>query len=305
MSESEPKSSGPGGWLKTFLSGLLSGRAGESDAEAPRENYFDIASRTLDVGERAILLNLVHFGDLRVEDVMVPRAQITGVELSTSLEDLTAIFADAAHSRLPIYRETLDEPLGMVHLKDALRLLLKGPDGETPPLEAIKRDVLYVPPSMRAIDLLAKMQKTRIHMALVIDEYGGTDGLVTIEDIVEQIVGDIEDEHDSEEPALVHQLPDGTYEADAQLLIEDFNQALGVLFKVPDSGEGADTLGGLIFSLAGRVPQKGEVITHPSGLTFEILEADPRHIQTVRIDTSSLERHVAQLVNEAEVHDPT
>ena len=305
MSESDQRPARHAGWLRTFLGSLLSGRGAESDGESARDSYFDAASRALDLGERAILLNLVQFGDMRVQDVMVPRAQITGVEVSTSLEDLAAIFADAAHSRLPVYRETLDEPLGMVHIKDVLRMLLKGGPVQDPALLALAREVLYVPPSMRAIDLLAKMQKTRIHMALVIDEYGGTDGLVTSEDIVEQIVGDIEDEHDSEEPALVRQLPDGAFEADARVLIEDLNQALGVLIKVPDSGEGADTLGGLIFSLAGRVPQSGEVITHPSGLTFEILEADARHIKTVRVDTAAPERRVERVGNEAHLPDPT
>lgn len=305
MSDSDNKPSSPAGWLRQFVGNLLHGRDGEPESEDSRESYFDAAARSLDIGERAILLNLVRFGDLRVQDVMVQRAEITGVESETPLEALAGIFAEAAHSRLPIYRGSLDEPLGMVHIKDVLRMLVLHDAPPEPVLDALKREVLFVPSSMRAIDLLAKMQKTAIHMALVIDEFGGTDGLVTIEDIVEQIVGDIEDEHDSEDPAMVTRLPDGTYEANARVAIHDFNQALNVLFKVPDSSEGADTLAGLLFSLVGHVPQTGEVIVHPSGVKFEILEADPRHVQTVRVDTSALDRNVEQIVTEAHMHDPT
>jgi CBS domain containing-hemolysin-like protein len=276
----------PGGFFGRLLA-LVTGR-GETESrsiEAVIEDYLE-TGHTLAPGEREILINLASFGDLRVDDVMVPRADIVAVEISTSLAELASVFREAQHSRLPIYRETLDDPLGMVHIKDVMTLLVPKDFAQAPQdavLKRIRRDVLFVPPSMRVVDLLIKMQKSRIHMALVIDEYGGTDGLVTIEDLVEEIVGDIEDEHDTDEAALLVAKPGGGYEASARLPFKELEEEIGRRLLPEDRQEGVDTLGGLLFSLVGRVPQRGELIEHPAGLDFEILDADPRRVKRVRI----------------------
>jgi len=261
--------------------------------------------------ERSMLLNILEFGDLRVEDVMVPRADIVAIEETSSLEQVISIFQEAGHSRLPVYHDTLDDPQGMVHIKDlfgwmavagSARVKKNGknghgtPSGDTPPSIdlsridlsqplaeiSLKRDILYVPPSMPAADLLVKMQASHIHMAIVVDEYGGTDGLVSIEDLVEEIVGEIEDEHDTQEGPLIHPNNDGSYTADARVLIEDLEKLLGVDLS-DEHEEDIDTLGGLVFALAGRIPLRGELIAHQCGLEFEVLEVDPRRIGKVRI----------------------
>lgn len=233
------------------------------------------------------------FHHLRVEDVMVPRANIVGVERDTGLHDLSVAFKDAAHSRLPVYKETLDEPLGMIHIKDLMPLLMlnaKGRNGKTYAARkvaaGILRPVLYVPPSMLAEELLARMQARRIHMAIVVDEYGGTDGLVTLEDLVEPIVGDIEDEHDSDTSDLL-QITGANgvifWEADAGTSIDDCEAKVGRDFATVDEENDADTLGGLVFTLAGRVPERGEVIKHPEGIEFEVIDADARRVKRLRI----------------------
>jgi CBS domain containing-hemolysin-like protein len=231
---------------------------------------------------------------LTVEDVMVPRANIVAVEAAETLTELTKAFKAAGHSRLPVYKDTLDDPLGMVHIKDVMPYLMfgaKGRGGKTYPdkkvLQYIRRDVLFVPPSMLAQDLLRRMQARRTHMAIVVDEYGGTDGLVTIEDLIEPIVGDIEDEHDELEPEV--QIVTGkegrsVWEADARITIDDFEKALGRDFATPDEEDDVDTLGGLIFTLAGRVPERGEIIRHPDGVEFEVIDADPRRVKRLRIN---------------------
>jgi magnesium and cobalt transporter len=235
--------------------------------------------------ERVMLGNLLSFGELKVSDVMVPRAQIVAADEDTPLAELMSLFREAKHSRLPVYRENLDDPTGLVHVKDVLTLL--EPDKSNvyrlnaPGISRIKRPILFVPPSMRALDLLLKMQTSHTHLALVIDEYGGTDGLVSIEDIIEEIVGDIADEHDEEAPALKRDA-DG-FIADARVELEDFKNETGVDLATSDAGEDVDSLGGLVASLAGRVPQRGEIIAHPSGYEFEVLEADPRRIKRLRI----------------------
>lgn len=237
--------------------------------------------------ERVMLANLLKFGELRVADVMVPRADIVAAEERTPLPQLIADFRSAQHSRLPIYRETLDDPLGLVHIKDIFALL--EPDGAGQlhcpdvPITTIKRDVLFVPPSMPARELLLKMQTTHIHMALVIDEYGGTDGLVSIEDLIEEIVGDIDDEHDVEDAPQLIARGNGGYDADARLDLDDFKAQTGIELAPDQSEEEIDTLGGLVASLVGRVPQRGEIIPHPSGFEFEILEADPRRVKRLRL----------------------
>ncbi len=264
--------------------------------------------------ERSMLLNILEFGGLRVDDVMVPRADIVAIEDTSSLERIISIFQEAGHSRLPVYHDTLDDPQGMVHIKDLFSWMAvagsapvkkngKNGNGDTShenppsidlskidltlPLSEIslKREVLYVPPSMPAADLLVKMQASHIHMAIVVDEYGGTDGLVSIEDLVEEIVGEIEDEHDTQEGPLIHPNNDGSYTADARVSIEDIEELLGVNLA-SEHEEDINTLGGMVFSLAGRIPVRGELIAHECGLEFEVLEVDPRRIGKVRISRS-------------------
>ena len=243
--------------------------------------------------EQAMLLNILSFGGLRVEDVMVPRADIVAVEAEESLEEILGTLADAGHSRVPVYRETLDDPVGMYHIKDLLPIALKQMKGA----EVVgtwrareRRQVLFVPPSMGVLDLFLKMQATRVHMALVIDEYGGTDGLVTIEDLVEEIVGEIEDEHDVEEGPLLSETGPDRWLADARAPLEEVIGIFGQTMLLDDSDEDIDTLGGLIFDMIGRVPQRGELIKHPAGLEFEIADADARRIKKIRIRTVKEDR---------------
>ncbi|MEQ8746458.1 hemolysin family protein [Pyruvatibacter sp.] len=239
----------------------------------------------LSPAERDMFVNLLGFSELRTEDVMVPRLDIVAVEEGISLDDLVAAFREANHSRLPVYRETLDDPRGMVHIKDLLGWMADTqPDSKAEAkapftVASIQRDLIYVPPSMPAIDLLLKMQASRVHMALVIDEYGGTDGLVTIENLVEEIVGEIEDEHDTEElPDLVRR-PDGLIDAAARAEINDLEEMLGITLLDEEREAELDTLGGLVFDMLGRVPQRGEMVPHPCGIEFEIADADPRRIK--------------------------
>jgi CBS domain containing-hemolysin-like protein len=227
---------------------------------------------------------------LRVADVMVPRADIVGVEVSTPLGELAQIFAEAAHSRLPIYRETLDDPVGVVHIRDVIHHLTPGEHGarqngwsDREVLPTIGRPLLFAPPSMHATDLLRRMQARRTHLALVVDEYGGTDGLVTLEDLIEPIVGDIEDEHDDEDSPAIISRGDGVWDVEARASIDAFEQAAGEEIAAPDEDEDVDSLGGLVFTLAGRIPERGEVIRHHKGYEFEVLEADPRRIKRMRV----------------------
>jgi CBS domain containing-hemolysin-like protein len=254
---------------------------------------------------KLMMLNLIKFADLRVDDVMVPRADIVAIEASLSVRELLQRFIDANHSRMPVYRESLDDLSGMIHIKDLVRWLtqkgaktkrrkgarettltslsLTATDLATEVKSlGISREVLFVPPSMPAADLLIKMQSTHIHMAIVVDEYGGTDGLVSIEDLVEQIVGDISDEHDSDEELIVSN-GDGTFTANARADLEELELLLNVDFLPEERDEETDTLGGLIFSMFGRVPVRGELLRHQSGVEFEILEADPRRVKRVKI----------------------
>lgn len=226
------------------------------------------------------------FQTLRVADVMTPRADIVAVELSTPFEAVVAQFADAEHSRMPIYRETLDDPVGVVHIKDIFRLLAddeKHPAPGDAILHKLRRDALYVPASMKAADLLLRMRTSRIHMALVIDEFGGTDGLVSMEDLIEAVVGEIDDEHDDAAAAAIVARPGGVFDADARAPLEELEAALGRDLAPPDMEEDIDTVAGLVVALAGRVPQRGEVISHPDGYEFEVVEADPRRVRRVRV----------------------
>ncbi|PHS27366.1 MAG: magnesium/cobalt efflux protein [Robiginitomaculum sp.] len=230
--------------------------------------------------------NATAFDRVRIEDIMVPRADIVAVSAGASLGELVQAFIQSSHSRLPVYKNTLDDPRGMVHIKDILQFLV--PEDGSPVdvnakiLDKITRPVLFAPPSMQADDLMVKMQSTRIHMALVVDEYGGTDGLATLEDLVEQIVGKIEDEHDSEAPSLTR-IAEGKWDADARISIEELERTSGLSLIEDDDEDDVDTLGGLVFQLAGRVPQRGEILLHPAGLEFEVMEADPRRIRRLMV----------------------
>jgi hemolysin (HlyC) family protein len=327
--KSEPGADEPalGGGTQRILSALLSRIGLRSPTlremletglrEAPE------ADGAFSTEERDMLSRLLRFGGLRVDDIMVPRADIMALEESEPLSELLRVFGEAGVSRIPLFNETLDDPRGMIHIKDLFRWLLKEAAGETffdQPIAAadapestrpsadedatryldlarvdlsrpisvtkIRRPVLYVPPSMPATNLLIRMQSTRIHMALVVDEYGGTDGLVTIEDLVEQIVGDIEDEHDVAEAAHITVDPKLGLVASARTPIKELEEHLGLKLLKPEEEEDIDTLGGLMFALLGRVPVRGELVRHPSGLELEVLDADARRLKKVRIHQS-------------------
>lgn len=287
---------------RSLLSQILGAFSG---TETPQAEAAANGHASLPGGD--LILNVQEFQLKRVEDVMVPRADITAVDISTPLKELTRIFGEAAHSRLPVYRETLDDPVGVAHIKDVVGHLARfaeaGANGEPGEagdpaepgerwgdaeiLPAIKRPLLYVPASMRALDLLLKMQSRRMHMALVVDEFGGTDGLVTLEDLLEPIVGDIEDEHDAAEAVTIRAKGHACWEADARAEIAELEEIIGRPIASEEEAADVDSLGGLIFRLAGRVPERGEVIVHPSGLEFEVLESDPRRIKRLRVHTAA------------------
>ncbi|GAA3867754.1 hemolysin family protein [Celeribacter arenosi] len=226
---------------------------------------------------------MVNLRRMRVDDVMVPKAEVVAVPHDIRKDDLVTIFRDSGMTRLPVYQGTMDSPIGLVHLKDfALGHGFNG-KGERFNLKRMVRPLLYAPPSMPIGVLLQKMQSERMHMALVIDEYGGVDGLVTLEDLVEQVIGEIEDEHDTEEDAFWSKSAPGVYIAQAKAPLEEFEVETGLKLAPEEDEEEIDTLGGLVFLLSGRVPARGEVIRHPSGTEFEIVDADPRRIKRVRV----------------------
>jgi len=229
--------------------------------------------------ERQMLRNLLHFGDQTAGEIAVTRGDIIAVPSDISFEELIAAFADAGHSRLPVYGESLDNVIGMVHIKDVFMASVDASRERS--LKALMRDPLFVPESMGVIELLARMRSQRIHLAIVVDEFGGTEGLVTIEDVVEEIVGDIEDEHDEAEAGMLTMLEDGLWEADARIELEELAQAVDRRLSSDD--DEVDTLGGLIFLLVGHIPAKGECITHPSGWKLEAVDSDPRRIIRVRL----------------------
>jgi CBS domain containing-hemolysin-like protein len=276
--------------------------------------------------ERAMLNNILRLREVRVEDVMVPRADIQAVDITTKLGDLMALFEQSGHSRMPVYAETLDDPRGMVHIRDVLAHITKvararkGRQPKKPPAGAamldlanvdlartigdlnLIRTVLFVPPSMLASDLMARMQASRTQMALVIDEYGGTDGLVSLEDIVEMVVGDIEDEHDEDEP-LITQTGEGVYVVDAKAEIDDVAKLIGKDFAPGEHGDYVDTIGGMIFNSLGRVPTRGEVVQAIPGYEFHVLDADPRRVKRVRIVEMKGDRRRRAKAEQAEGHE--
>ncbi|MEL6297880.1 MAG: hemolysin family protein [Pseudomonadota bacterium] len=314
-------SSGGQGWLALLRQtlGLQSESLRETLEHALRSETEDTHAFTTE--EREMLLRLLRYGGLRVDDVMVPRADIVAVEESDTISDVLKVFVESGVSRLPIYRETLDDPNGMVHVKDLLNALIAeaavdagaeangGRNGASRaiddedhtslinakidlsrcnldrPLNALKvsRTALYVPPSMPAMNLLIRMQSVRMHMAIVVDEYGGTDGLVTIEDLVEEIVGEIDDEHDDDEEQMFGNEARGGLVASARAPVEALEERLGVKLLADNEDDNIDTLGGLVFTLVGRIPVRGELVRHPSGLEFEILDADQRRIKKLRV----------------------
>ena len=228
-------------------------------------------------------MNLRNLRRIRVDDVAVPRAEIVAVSEHATLDEIVAVFQSSASSRLPVYAETLDQPVGLIHLKDLALKYGFGAQAGDFDLQGLLRPLLYAPPSMPIGVLLQKMQSARIHMALVIDEYGGVDGLVTIEDLLEQIVGDIEDEHDEDEGELWSCEGPGVYLAQARMDLDDFEKAAGIRLVEPEHAEEVDTLGGLVIRLAGRLPARGEVVAHPDGHEFEIVDADARRIKRLRV----------------------
>jgi CBS domain containing-hemolysin-like protein len=270
------------------------------DATTPEDVGFSVIERTL-------LRNILSLHDRRIADVMVHRADIVAVKRDIPLGELMSLFESAAHSRLVVYNETLDDPEGMVHIRDLLAFMtararvgeagktrrkkpfpagldLRAVDLALPLSEAnITRKLLYVPPSMRAIDLLAQMQASRVHLALVVDEYGGTDGLVSIEDIVEQVVGEIDDEHDSDEPPSIVRQADNSFIADARASLDDVRKVIGEEFVTGEAGEDVETLGGYLVSHVGRLPVRGELISGPGSFEVEVLDADPRRVKRLRI----------------------
>lgn len=279
-SPSGPSTTGPQARQSRGIRAILRRLRGQNGAEPAT------APAVLAGPAGAMVEQAAAFQSLRVEDVMTPRADIVAVELSTPFGELIARFLEAEHSRMPIYRETLDDPVGVVHVKDVFKLLAdpkKRPADGDQILQRLRRDALYVPASMRAETLLLRMQSTRTHLALVIDEFGGTDGLVTMEDLVESVVGEIDDEHDEATSSAIIPRPGGVYEADARAPLEDLETSMGRELAPPDLEEEIETVAGLVTALAGRVPQRGEVIAHPEGFEIQVLDADPRRVKRVRI----------------------
>jgi len=295
-------------WLLRAIRTLFGWKAGSVrddlkvvlDATTPEDVGFSVIERTM-------LRNILSLHERRIADVMVHRADIVAVKRDILLGELMSLFESAAHSRLVVYNETLDDPEGMVHIRDLLAFMtakarvgdttkarrkkpfpagldLRAVDLALPLSEAnITRKLLYVPPSMRAIDLLAQMQASRVHLALVVDEYGGTDGLVSIEDIVEQVVGEIDDEHDSDEPPAIVRQGDNSFIADARASLDDVRSVIGEEFVTGEAGEEVETLGGYLVSYVGRLPVRGELISGPGNFEVEVLDADPRRVKRLRI----------------------
>jgi len=264
---------------------LIFGEDSEPTLRAEIEEAIDEAEESgpiagdLSPTERQMLRNLLHFGEQTAGEIAVTRGDIMAVPSDISFDDLVRAFADAGHSRLPVYGESLDEVIGMVHIKDVF--MARVDPSRDRSLNALMREPLFIPESMGVIELLARMRSQRIHLAIVVDEFGGTEGLVTIEDVVEEIVGEIEDEHDEAQLGMLTMLDEGLWEADARLELEELAEAVDA--RLSSDQDEVDTLGGLVFLLAGHIPQKGECVTHPSGWKLEAVDSDPRKIIRVRL----------------------
>jgi len=272
----------PRGGVCHWLDRLLGGRNGDDSARDVLDELIEEreeAEVPIDDEERVLLANILELRRRTIHDVMVPRADIIAIDQRSSLSEVIGILTKDNHSRLPVFGDNLDDAKGMVHIKDVLAWHGRDEDFS---LTNVSRQILFVSPSMQVLELLLEMRVKRSHMALVVDEFGGVDGLVTIEDLVEEIVGEIEDEHDKNtEPQLTRE-GDGSMTADARVTLAMLEAMAGAVFT-NDEREDIETLGGLVFSLAGRVPVRGELIRHPSGLEFEILDADPRRIKCLRV----------------------
>lgn len=256
------------------------------------EEYIDAAenghhtdSASITTHERTLISNVLKMRDHTAVDVMIPRADIFAIDIKISQKELLSLLADKQFSRIPVYRDSLDDVVGTIHIKDILGCLARGKKID---IEDLIRDVPIVSPAMPVLDLLLMMKQMRKHMALVVDEFGGIDGLVTINDVIESIVGEIEDEYDQDDEPEIIQNQDGSLIADARVDIEEFEERYGALLS-EDEREDIDTLGGLVFSIAGRVPARGEILTHPSGMIFEIVDADPRRINRLLIKNIPLQ----------------
>jgi len=300
------------GWIRTRFGRSAANGADHTSHAANAHGAAEGTSGALHT-RREMIERIIAFDEMRVVDVMMPRADIAAVDIDTPLRELIREFSEAGHSRMPVYRDDLDDPVGMVHIKDLIGMLARNGHGERdleavgsvddasadnvpataePILKDILRKVLYVPPSMKVVDLFLRMQVSRIHMALVIDEFGGTDGLVTIEDLIEQIVGEINDEHDEDDGPLLKQNGLDGWDSDARVELEELEALTGL--TLADGDDDVDTVGGLVFSLAGRVPLRGEIIMHPQGLEFEVLDADVRKIRKIRIKQVDATKMVAE-----------
>ena len=277
LDNSAQQPSSIGGWLKGLL-GLKSGETVRDTLEEIMEGR-EGQEQPFTADERLLLANILELRDRTVHDVMVPRADVVGIDENTSLVEVIQVITCEGHSRLPVFKDTLDDTTGFIHAKDVLAW--RGVEIDFTPTK-ILRKILFVSPSMHVLELLLEMRVVRAHMALVVDEYGGVDGLVTIEDLVEEIVGEIEDEHDNSPDVKLTKISDGEYIADARVTVEALEKELGPILD-EEEREDLDTLGGLVFSLAGCVPIRGELVPHPSGLEFEILDADPRRIRKLRL----------------------
>jgi CBS domain containing-hemolysin-like protein len=295
----------PEGWLTRVMRMLFGWRAPSPRADLEQVLTAEPAQSDFSPEEAAMLKNILELRETRIERIMVPRADIVAVQQDIALGELVKVFEVAGHSRLVVYNDTLDDPTGMVHIRDLIAFLAaraahQEADGAaTTKNEALNfanidlamllsatkivREILYAPPSMPALDLLAKMQATRIHLALVIDEYGGSDGLVSIEDLVELIVGDIADEHDEQESPAIAKQSDGSFVADGRASLDDVRAAIGSQFDVGDVAEEVDTLGGYLVTKAGHVPVRGELVPGPEPFEAEVLDADPRRVKRAKI----------------------
>jgi hemolysin (HlyC) family protein len=277
-----PDNEGPLHGLRNWLRQLVGQREGETSLREELEELIEEHEdeEPIDPHERTLLTNILKLHELNAADIMVQRVDIVALEIDTPFPEAVKQTVEHGHSRLPLFRETLDDVVGIVHIKD---LLPYAADGKTVPLAKVVRKVLFVAPSMPVLDLLLQMRLSRVHMALVVDEFGGIDGLITIEDVIEEIVGEIEDEHDdADQPKLIER-PDGTLIADARTKLETLQERVPTALLRPDLEEGIESLGGLVTALAGRVPNRGEVVKHPSGIEFEVLDADPRRVKRLRL----------------------
>ena len=277
-----PTSSSLGSLFRSWLRGALGTKSDANWRETIEElieDGDDVPDTEIAAHERKLIANVLRLRELTAVDIMVPRADIVAVDIETPMDDLRDILGKRAHSRIPVYRESLDDVIGLVHIKDVVTAL--GCES-VPHLRDIAREVSIVAPSMPLLDLLLEMRQSRQHMALVVDEFGGIDGLITIEDVVEEIVGEIQDEHDVDMPPHLETKPDSSWIADARLPVEDFEAVAGTILE-DEEREDIDTLGGLVFTIAGRVPVRGELLIHGAGFEFEVIDSDPRRIKRLRI----------------------